>query len=343
MKQPAITLNGAKVEPGKRVTIDLPVAKLYTHTDITLSAHVVHGRRPGPCLFVCSAIHGDELNGVEIIRRLLKRRNLARLKGTLIAIPVVNSFGFIHRDRYMPDRRDLNRSFPGSERGSLASRLADLLLREIVPLCSHGIDLHSGSNHRFNLPQVRASLDNKETARLAEAFGAPVMIHSRLRDGSLREAIAEHDIPMLLYEAGEAFRFDELSIRTGLRGIQSVMHEIGMLTQRPKSGSRPVIKAETSKWIRAPISGMVSRKISIGKHVEKGDLLGIVSDPFGENEQRITAPFPGLIIGRLEMPLVYEGDALFHIAILEGEMPQEPILEGLVSELGQDDFWPRIG
>jgi len=340
--QKALTISGTTIKPGQRTTIDLPVAKLYTHTDITLSAHVIHGRQPGPRLFVTAAVHGDELNGVEIIRRLLKRKSLAHLKGTLFAIPVVNSFGFIHRDRYLPDRRDLNRSFPGSERGSLASRIADLLLKEILPHCTHGIDLHTGSNHRFNLPQVRACLDDSETHRLAEAFGAPVMIHSRLRDGSLREAVAEQNIPMLLYEAGEAFRFDELSIRTGLRGIQAVMREIGMLTKRKQNRPPAVFKAETSKWIRAPISGMVTHKIAIGKQVKKGELLGIVTDPFGENEQRITAPFAGLIIGRLELPLAYEGDALFHVAILAGDVASDQILDDLVSELGQDDFWPRL-
>jgi len=338
----ALTIAGTTIKPGQRKTIDLPVAKLYTHTDITLSVHVFHGRQPGPCMFVTSAVHGDELNGVEIIRRLLKRKLLTQLKGTLIAIPVVNSFGFIHRDRYLPDRRDLNRSFPGSERGSLASRIADLLCREILPHCTHGIDLHTGSNHRFNLPQVRACLDDEETRRLAEAFGAPVIIHSRLRDGSLREAMVENNIPMLLYESGEAFRFDELSIRTGLRGIQAVMREIGMLSRRKQNIRPAVFKAETSKWIRAPISGMVIHKIAIGKQVQKGELLGIITDPFGENEQRLIAPFAGLIIGRLEMPLVYEGDALFHVAILAGEISGDQILDDLVSELGQDDFWPRL-
>ncbi|PLY02234.1 MAG: succinylglutamate desuccinylase [Desulfuromonas sp.] len=341
MQQP-LSISGITIKPGQRTTVDLPVAKLYTHTDITLSAHIIHGRQPGPCLFITSAVHGDELNGVEIIRRLLKRKSLTHLKGTLIALPVVNSFGFIHRDRYLPDRRDLNRAFPGSERGSLASRIADLLSREILPHCSHGIDLHTGANHRFNLPKIRACLDDETTRELAEVFGAPVIIHSRLRDGSLREAVAEKNIPMLLYEAGEAFRFDELSIRTGLRGIQSVMREIGMLPQRRTHKLPAVFRAETSKWIRAPISGMVIHKIAIGKQVKKGDLLGIISDPFGDNEQRLTAPFSGLVIGRLEMPLVYEGDALFHVAMLAGELPGDQILDDLVSELGQDDFWPRL-
>lgn len=342
MQEPII-IGSTVIQPGQRITIDLPVAKLYTHTNITLAVHVIHGKKTGPRLFVTSTIHGDELNGVEIIRRLIKRKNISRLHGTLIVIPTVNSFGFIHRDRYLPDRRDLNRSFPGSEYGSLASRLADLLLKKILSQCTHGIDLHTGSNHRFNLPQIRACLDDAETARLAEAFGAPVMIHSRLRDGSLRETVADLDIPVLLYEAGEAFRFDELSIRTGLRGIIAVMRAIDMLPRGRKEEQRMMVfRADTSKWVRAPISGMVTKIIPIGKSVKKGDFLGLISDPFGENEQAVYAPFAGLIVGRLELPLVYQGDALFHIALVDGNISANQIVADLVSDLGQEDFWPQL-
>ncbi|HKL25895.1 MAG TPA: succinylglutamate desuccinylase/aspartoacylase family protein [Desulfuromonadales bacterium] len=340
--QAPLEIAGNKVKPGQRVTIDLPMAQLYTHTDMTLTAHVIHGRKPGPRLFICSTVHGDEINGVEIIRRLLKRRNLSSLHGTLIAIPVVNSFGFIHRSRYLPDRRDLNRSFPGSLNGSLASRLAALLLNEILELCSHGIDLHTGSNHRFNLPQIRASLDDAETEKLARAFGAPVMIHSRLRDGSLRDAVADQGIPVLLYEAGEAYRFDELSIRTGVRGIVAVMRMLGMLPKRSTKVSHPVFQANTSKWVRAPISGILSEGVNVGRQVAKGDKLGIVCDPYGEKEEVVRAPFAGLVIGRLQLPLVYQGDALFHLAIFDEGQEVEPILQGLVSDLGQEDFWPQV-
>ncbi len=341
MQQP-IMIAGKTIGPGQRATVDLPMAKLYTHTDMTLTAHVIHGRKPGPRLFVCSTLHGDEINGVEIIRRLLKRKRLAGLHGTLIALPVVNSFGFIHRSRYLPDRRDLNRSFPGSESGSLASRLAALLLGEILSLCTHGIDLHTGSNHRFNLPQIRACLDDAETERLARAFGAPVMVHSYVRDGSLRDAVADLGIPVLLYEAGEAFRFDELSIRTGVRGILAVMRAIGMLPKARSGVSHQIFRARTSKWARAPISGIVTESVSVGRQVNKGERLAVVSDPFGENEQEVRAPLSGLVIGRLQLPLVYQGDALFHLAVLEGEPDVEKALEGLVSDLGREDFWPQL-
>jgi predicted deacylase len=341
VKQEPFRIGDRVIAPGSQQIVELPIARLYTHTQMSLSAHVVHGRRPGPRLFVSAALHGDEINGVEIIRRLLKRKSLESLRGTLIAIPIVNSFGFIHHSRYLPDRRDLNRVFPGSGTGSLASRIADLFMREIVSHCTHGIDLHTGSNHRFNLPQVRASLKDKETKMLAQAFGAPVMVHSKTRDGSLREAVSELGIPMLLYEAGEALRFDELSIRTGLRGILSVMRTIGMLPQKPSKRSHPVFPSSVSKWVRAPISGILSRRAEIGRQVEKGEIIGVVNDPYGVTEQVVSAPVSGVIIGRLELPLVYQGDALFHIAVLEGDPDAGKIVEELTSDFEQFNTMPQ--
>ena len=338
MKQEPFTIGEVTVHPGQRKVIDLPMADLYTHTSMNLTVHVINGRRPGPQLFVSAAVHGDEINGVEIIRRLLKRKVLNTLRGTLMAIPIVNGFGLIHQSRYLPDRRDLNRMFPGSSSGSLAGRLAELFMTEIVSRCTHGIDLHSGSNHRFNLPHIRASLADGETRKLAEAFGAPVMVDAKTRDGSLRQAVAEKGIPVLLYEAGEALRFDEFSIRTGVRGIISVMQNIGMLSGAAKRAKKTVLHTSTSKWVRAPISGIVSQRVSIGSQVSEGERIGIVSDPHNEVEQDILAPVSGIILGRLELPLVYQGDALFHIAVFTDDLEAGKLIEELASELSQDDF-----
>lgn len=311
----SIVINGFEVPPGKRETIDLPVAKLYTHTMLAMPLHVVNGKREGPRLFVSGAIHGDELNGVEIIRRLLKLPVLKRLRGTLIAIPIVNVHGFLDRSRYLPDRRDLNRSFPGHERGSLASRVANLFMEEIVGQCTHGIDLHTGGLHRSNLPQVRANLDDEETERLAEAFGTPVLINANIRDGSLRQAAVEQGIPMLLYEAGEALRFDEVSIRAGVNGIIHVMRALDMLpaVRKKKVQFKPVI-ARSSSWVRSSESGILRAMVSLGTQVEKDTLLGVVADPFGEREVEIRSPYKGIIVGRNNLPLVHEGEALFHLA-----------------------------
>lgn len=340
MKREPFEIGENQILPGQRRTIDLPMADLYTHTGMNLTLHVIHGRRPGPCLFVSAALHGDEINGVEIVRRLLRRKVLTSLRGTLIAIPIVNSFGFIHQSRYLPDRRDLNRMFPGSSTGSLAARLANLFMSQIVSRCTHGIDLHSGSNHRFNLPHIRTSFADPAAQELAEVFGAPVMVDAKMRDGSLRQAVAEKGMPMLLYEAGEALRFDEYAIRTGVRGVISVMQSIGMLSTKVKRVKKTVLHTSTSKWVRAPISGIVTKKAAIGSQVSEGDIIGVVSDPYDEEEKRIQTPVSGIVLGRLELPLVYQGDALFHIGVFEEDVEAGLLIEKMASELSQDDYRP---
>jgi len=310
-----ITIGGIEVKPGERRSIDLEVARLYTHTPTTMPVQVVSGLREGPVLFVSAAIHGDELNGVEIIRRLLKARSLSKLRGTLIAVPIVNMHGFIHTSRYLPDRRDLNRCFPGSETGSLAARIAHLLMREIVNQSTHGIDLHTGAVHRTNLPQIRANLDDPTTLAMAGAFAAPVVLNAAIRDGSLRAAAMTNNIPILLYEAGEALRLDEMSIRGGVEGIIRVMRLLGMLQKsRRKDPPDPVV-ARSSNWVRAPQSGIFRAFTQLGERVTRDQtVLGVIADPFGEREQEIRAPFGGIVIGRLNLPLVNEGDAVYHIA-----------------------------
>ncbi len=310
-----LTIADVTVEPGERRSIDLEVGRLYTHTPTTMPVQVLCGRQAGPVLFVSAAIHGDELNGVEIIRRLLKVPALRRLKGTLIAVPIVNLHGFINLSRYLPDRRDLNRSFPGSGKGSLAARVAHLFMSEIVSQATHGIDLHTGAVHRSNLPQIRANLDNEETLTLAQAFGTPVILNSALRDGSLRMAAMDHDIPILVYEAGEALRFDEMAIRGGVEGAVRVMRELGMLPRTRKKTPPAPLVARSSSWVRAPDSGLFRARAGLGDRVRGGEtVLGAVSDPFGETEHEIEAPFSGIVIGRLNLPLVNEGDAIYHIA-----------------------------
>ncbi|MBE0493549.1 MAG: succinylglutamate desuccinylase/aspartoacylase family protein [Thiomicrospira sp.] len=314
-KNSPITLGGQTIQPGERRTVDLVVGKLYTHSPITMPVQVLCGRQAGPVMFVSAAIHGDELNGVEIIRRLLKVPGLRQLKGTLIAVPIVNLHGFINQSRYLPDRRDLNRSFPGSEKGSLAGRVARLFLEEIVERSTHGIDLHTGAIHRSNLPQIRANLDDAQTLDLARAFGTPVILNSDLRDGSLREAAAKKGIPVLLYEAGEALRFDELAIRGGVQGILRVMRQLEMLPKSRKIPPADPIIARSSAWVRAPQDGIFRASVKQGERVVKDQtLLGRISDPFGESEVDVWSPFSGIIIGQLHLPLVNEGEALFHIA-----------------------------
>lgn len=310
-----LTIGGRDIHPGERVTLELPVPSLYTHTQLEMPIQVLRGRKPGPTLFVSAAIHGDEINGVEIIRRVLNQKALKRLRGTLIAIPVVNIFGFINQSRYLPDRRDLNRSFPGSESGSLAARIAHLFLNDIVSHCTHGIDLHTAAIHRENFPHIRAVLDDEETERMAAAFSSPVILASDIIEGSLRKSVEEKGISIIVYEAGEALRFNEFAIRAGVRGVVSVMRELDMLPPSKTRSKRAWTEvATTSTWVRAPQSGIVRLIKPLGSWVKKDEVLGVVADPFGDDEQQALSPFDGVVIGKTNLPLVNEGEALFHIA-----------------------------
>jgi len=311
----AFEINGRKIAPGTRETVDVPVSTLSDRTPVDLSVHVVHGRKPGPVLFVSAAIHGDEVIGVEIVRRLLKAGPLKTMAGTLLAVPIVNTYGFLNNARYLPDRRDLNRCFPGMPEGSMASRLAHIFMTEVVARSDVGIDMHSAAVHRTNLPQIRLTPDNDRLATLGRAFGAPVMLESKLREGSLRMAAEETGIDVLLYEAGEGLRFDELAARAGVTGILRVMHELGMIGKKgvPKIRSNTV-KCNTSRWYRAPAGGLFRGYLTTGDTVSPGTILGAISDPFGETETELVSEDEGIIIGRSNMPAVYEGEALFHIA-----------------------------
>ena len=291
-------------------------------------------------MFVSAAVHGDEVIGVEIVRRLLRAPNLDSLKGTLLAIPIVNSFGFLSHSRYLPDRRDLNRSFPGSPQGSLAARLAHLFLNEIVCRSDVGIDLHSAAIHRTNLPQIRVSPGRPETLVLAEAFGAPLIVTSKIRDGSLRQVADERGVDILLYEAGEGLRFDEYAVRTGVSGILRVMRHLDMISAkgvtRPK---RAAIRSTSSYWLRAPAGGLLRTFKTIGEEVADGDLLGIISDPFGEVETEVLLEGRGLLIGRTNLPIVNEGDALFHVASVKRGEDAAATIDSLASQLEQDPMF----
>jgi uncharacterized protein len=329
---------GVTIKPGERATVELPMARLYTSNEMTLPVHVIHGRRQGPVLFVSAAVHGDEINGVEIIRRLLASKAIKDLRGTLLAIPVANPFGFIQRARYLPDRRDLNRSFPGSLKGSLAGRIAHLFMTEIASRCDFGIDLHTGSNFRSNLPQIRACLDDPKTIGLASAFGAPIVVPSELREGSLREAVAALGKPVLVFEGGEALYFNESVIRTGLQGIIRLMRHTGLLPASKRAKHRESIITDKTSWVRAGMSGIFSRKVQLGDLVKRRALLGTLSDPLGDEREDIVSPYTGVVIGQLNIPLAHEGDALIHLAKVPDADEAEEALDEYTSSLTDEDF-----
>lgn len=329
-----------EVAAGTRASVDLPVSVLSNHTPMTLPVHVAHGRKPGPVLFLSGVVHGDEIQGVEIIRRVLKNRALDELSGTLLAVPIVNAFGFISHSRYMPDRRDLNRSFPGSDHGSLASLLADLFMREVVQRSQYGIDLHTAALHRSNLPQIRISPDEPELLELAEAFGAPVILVSKLREGTLRQCAQDAGVKVLLYEGGEALRFDEVAIRAGVLGILRVMKSLGMIAATDVSrGKVPPALSYSSTWLRAPEGGILRARHGTGERVSKGEVIGEISDPLGWRSVAVKAEDEGIIIGRTNLPIVNRGDALYHIARMKDPETSRARVHSIGSALAQAPLW----
>jgi uncharacterized protein len=311
----AFEFGGKQIATGTRATVELEVSVLANSTRMNLPVHVVHGEKLGPVFFISGVVHGDEIQGVEIVRRILASAELKNLSGTLLAVPIVNSFGFLNHSRYMPDRRDLNRSFPGSDRGSLASLLADLFFNEVVLRSSCGIDFHTAALHRTNLPQIRIAPDDKDLLRLADAFAPPVILTSKLRDGSLRESAKNSGVKVLLYEGGEALRFEESSIDVGVKGTLRVMKLLGMIADAPAALPHAApTHTSASSWLRAPEGGILHSVRRIGDRVGINEPVGVISDPLGTARVAVVADGDGIIIGRTNLPIVNRGDALFHIA-----------------------------
>ena len=311
----AFEIGGKKIAAGTSETVELEVSLLANNTRMNLPVHVVHGAMPGPCMFISGVVHGDEIQGVEIVRRILAALDATKLSGTLLAVPIVNGFGFLNHSRYMPDRRDLNREFPGSERGSLASLLADLFFSEVVKRAQYGIDFHTAALHRSNLPQIRIAPDDKDLMALAEAFAPPVILTSKLRDGSLRKSAQEHHIRVMLYEGGEALRFEELAIDVAVKGTLRVMKSIGMIDEAPAISAHVLpVHSSSSTWLRAPDGGILHSVRRSGDKVGKGEPVGVISDPLGTTQVSVFAEDDGIIIGRTNLPIVNRGDALFHVA-----------------------------
>lgn len=312
----SIAIGGQTFHRGDKGVADLPIGSLIDYQAVTMSVHVRRGKKDGPVLLLTAGIHGDELIGVEILRRLLKSRRLQSLLGTLIVVPVVNMPAFLSRSRYLPDRRDLNRLFPGSPDGSLGGRLAATFVDEVVSVADYAIDFHAGAVGRPNLPQIRVSPGDDAGMEMAKAFQPPVIIETGLRDGSLRSVFSKKEIPSLLYEASEAYRLHPAAVRYGLRGVFTVMQYLGMLPpprvkKEPKS--RTLIASGTT-WVRAPQGGLLTSLVDLGKAITPGTKLGLLGDPFGRHETPVISDIEGVVIGINREATADEGDALFHVA-----------------------------
>lgn len=318
-----ITVGDETIDPGRSRRFELPIARLPSGTWESMPVAVVNGRKAGPHVFLSAAVHGDEIVGVEIIRRVLPRLDARRMAGAVIAVPIVNVLGFINQSRYLPDRRDLNRSFPGSPRGSMASRLAHLFMTEVVAHCQYGIDLHTAAAERINAPQIRADLEDPETHRLAVSFGAPYTIHAKTRDGSLRQAATERGIRILLYEAGSPQRFQQEAVETGVEGVLRVLEELGTGNwELPPP--RPTIELRKTQWVRASRSGIATLEVALGDAVADDQVLGSVGEALGGRRTGIRSPADGHVIAVNQNPLVSQGDAMVHVGVPGAVGKDEP-------------------
>ncbi|MDF1796624.1 MAG: succinylglutamate desuccinylase/aspartoacylase family protein [Coxiellaceae bacterium] len=320
MKNSNFTICNETIHPGEQVSLALPLPELFSCAPMYMPIKVVHGKQAGPCVLIIAAMHGNELNGTEIINRLLQSSNMKKIKGTLIAVPIMNVYGFINKARTLPGGASLANSFPGSAQGTRAARVAHLFCSEIFSLADYCIDLQTGWMNHCNLPQVFVTDDNQKELALAHAFGAPVISELSVQKNSLRAYANATKTPYLVYEAGEAMRFDEPSIRLGTKGIIRLMRHITMLPEvnRPHASQQKSILMHDTRWVRSPTSGISYSNIKLGQQVKTGEVLSVIKDPFGAGpDTPVKAPFDGVVVSMNSLPLVYEGVALFQLAAFE--------------------------
>ncbi|MBC3538917.1 succinylglutamate desuccinylase/aspartoacylase family protein [Rufibacter sediminis] len=305
-------INDIPIYAGDRKLIRLNISRLPSGTEINIPIHVFRAQEPGPVLLLMAGMHGDEVNGVEMIRRMIRRDLLRPLCGTVLAIPILNIYGFLNFSREVPDGKDVNRSFPGNAKGSLASRVAARFTKEILPLVDYGIDFHTGGRSKSNFPQIRCRLEDGESDTLARAFGAPFVLNSNYRPGSLRKEASNLGKTIIVYETGESLRLDEPGIILGLEGTRRVMHHLGMAADSVPA-SQPSIICQSTTWIRAPRAGLFRSFVRNGQQVNRGQQVGAVSDPYGYATHPITSHVSGHVVGLNNMPVVNQGDAILHI------------------------------
>lgn len=320
-KSGAITILGETILAGESKTIDMEIARLHTTTKLKIPVIIERSKIDGPVVLLSAGIHGDEINGVEIVRQIIIQKINKPKIGTIICIPIVNMFGFVNKSREFPDGRDLNRVFPGSKKGSLASRFAHHILTEIMPVIDFAIDFHAGGASRFNAPQIRLSPNNPELKKLADIFDAPFTLYSKNINGSFRNSSEKLNVKMLLFEGGKSLDINDQVALEGVNGTKRMLNYLGMLSDKQiaETQKTKTIYIEKSGWLRAKCSGLFHDNNKIGFFVEKGTVLGTITDPFGKFEQKVKAPNNGYVINANHSPIVYEGDAIYHMSNILGD------------------------
>lgn len=306
-----MVINGIRIRPGQQINIEIAIARLPTHTLIHLPVFIRSSKEDGPVILVSGGLHGDEINGVVAVKKMLEENMFVPNKGTLIFIPLVNVYGFLSNSRTFPDGRDLNRSFPGSNRGSLASQIAHIITTQIIPNIDYGIDIHTGGRMLSNYPQIRVDFKDKKGLELAKAFGAPFIINSAYIDKSFRKEAFKEKKTILVYEGGESMRLDEFAVDEAIAGTGRLLQHLGMIDQ-PFIRKEPLMVKESS-WIRAKVSGIFIPTIKLGEPVKKGQVIAKISDPYGQVKVPVKSPSKGFVVGLNNLPVINAGDALVHV------------------------------
>jgi predicted deacylase len=311
-----LVIFGESILPGESKTVNVEIARLHTTTKLNIPVIVRRSKIEGPVVLFSAGIHGDEINGVEIVRQIISKRINRPLKGTIICIPVINMYGFVNKAREFPDGRDLNRVFPGSKKGSLASRFAYHIVTDVLPIVDYAVDFHAGGASRFNAPQIRLSENNHDLKVLADVFSAPFTLYSKNISGSFRSISEKLKVKMLLFEGGKSLDINHEIANIGIDGVKRLLAYLGMLDSNHivAAPEVPSIYIEKSVWLRAKCSGLLHDYNTIGKFVKKGTILAIITDPFGKFERKVKAPHDGYIINANHSPIVYEGDAIYHMS-----------------------------
>lgn len=320
MKNTQIKFCNETIYPGETLSMALPLPSLFSCAPLYMPIKIIHGKNAGPTLLIFAAMHGNEINGTDIINRLIHLPGIKKLAGTLITIPVVNVYGLINRSRHLPDNTDLDSCFPGSEHGSNAARLANIITKDIFSKADYCIDLQTGPLNYSNLPQLYINFNNSTSKELATEFNTPVILNTNSKPGSLRSIADQHGTPYLMYEAGEAMRFDNSTIKTGLTGILNVMRKLQMLPEKHSTRNKGAKSffAEKCTWVHSPASGISYTQCKLGQHIKKGDKIAVIKDPFGmNNNSYICSSYEGIIIGINNQPLVHEGEGILQLAVFQ--------------------------
>jgi len=313
MSDKKFVILGKEIHKGENAVLEVEVAKLHTRNSLSMPIIVERGHEDGPVLLLMGGVHGDEINGVAIVRDIIRKKYNKPLRGIIICIPVFNVFGYLNQDREFPDGRDLNRMFPGTAKGALASQFAYKFMKEIAPLVDYVLDFHTGGAGRENFPNIRCVFQQEKTLELAKVFGAPFILNSSYIPKSVRAAIHKMGKTILLFEGGKSLEINQEVIQCGVGGALNVMKHLKMQDGEPTKNSTVIL--HDSKWLRAPFSGLFQSFVKNGSYINKKDIIGRVSDPYGEFDKNISAPFSGYIFGLNTAPIVYKGDAIFHVSI----------------------------